>query len=71
MYQDDSLSAIDKRRMLAFVSDKRRMERLQRNLMLRHVIDQEKERIKHLRSAMEEKKRKEIEDRINAAAAKI
>ena len=57
--------------MLAFVSDKRRMERLQRNLMLRHVIDQEKERIKHLRSAMEGKKRKEIEDRINAAAAKI
>lgn len=45
MYQDDSLSIIDKRRMLAFVSDKRRMERLQRNLMLRHVIDQEKERI--------------------------
>jgi hypothetical protein len=42
MYQDDSLSSVERRRIRSFLSESKRMERLQRNLMLKEIIDQHK-----------------------------
>lgn len=57
MYQDDSLSSLERKRMRAFMGEKKRLERLQRSLMLKQVIDQEAERINKLKALIKEKKR--------------
>lgn len=71
MYQDDSLSSLERKRMRAFMGEKKRLERLQRSLMLKQVIDQEAERINKLKALIKEKKRQEIEEKMNEAATKI
>lgn len=53
------------------MGEKKRLERLQRSLMLKQVIDQEAERINKLKALIKEKKRQEIEEKMNEAATKI
>jgi hypothetical protein len=71
MYQDSSLSSLDRRHFGAFLSDKRRFDRFQRNLLLQQVIEQERERVRRMRDQMEARKVREIEARMEGAATRI
>ena len=71
MYQDSSLSSLDRRHFGAFLSDKRRFDRFQRNLLLQQVIEQERERVRRMREQMEARKVREIEARMEGAATRI
>ena len=71
MYSDGSLSSFERRRLHAFLGERKRLERIERNIMIKQIIDQEKERVLVLRKAMEDRKRKDIEERMNDAASRI
>ncbi|TNV81832.1 hypothetical protein FGO68_gene4282 [Halteria grandinella] len=71
MYQDDSLSAMDRKKMQAFMSHQKRLERIQRNLMLKSLIDEENLKIHRMQQALEERRRKQIDIKMNEAAKKI
>ena len=53
------------------MSDKRRFERFQRNLLLQQVIEQERDRVRRMREQMEARKVREIEARMEGAATRI
>ena len=57
--------------MHAFLTDRRKLERIQKNLMLQQIIQQERARIDRLKVQMEEKKRKQVNDKLEQAAIKI
>jgi hypothetical protein len=71
MFQDDSLSAMDRKKMSAFLSYQKRLDRVQKNVLLKQMIEEEKVRLDRMRVLLEDRKRKEVERRMNEAATKI
>ena len=57
MYKDDSLSSLDRKRTRSFLKDEKRREKVERNIILQQMIEEEKEKLAKMRKDLQVKKR--------------